>query len=83
MLGSAVHLPLAAHVEGLVVHQEHAARPLALPIAERGDIDALRPAMHRVRAGVAGLVGHLLRLDHLDDVRLLRIGLRVQDVDAG
>ena len=50
MLRPAVDLPLAAHIERLVVHQEHAARSLALAVAQRRDIDAFRAAMHRVRA---------------------------------
>ena len=82
VLGPAVHLPLAAHVEGLVVHQEHAARSLALPVAERGHVDALGSTVDRMRPGVAGLVGHLARLDHLHDLGFLGIGLGVEDVDA-
>ena len=38
--------------------------------------------MDRVRARVAGLLGDLLRLDHLDDLRVARVGLGVEDVDA-
>ena len=52
--------------------QEHAARALALAVAERGDIDAFGPAVHGVRPRVAGLLGHLLGLDHLDDLGVLR-----------
>ena len=69
MLRAAIDLPLAAHVEGLVVHQEDAARALALAVAERRDIDAFRAAMDGVRARIAGLVGDLGRLDHLDDLQ--------------
>jgi hypothetical protein len=41
LLRPAVHLPAAKHVEGGVVDQEDPARPLALGIAERADVDAL------------------------------------------
>ena len=82
ILRPAIHLPLPEHVEGLVIHQEDAARSLALAVAEGGDIDALGAAMHRMRARVTGLVGDFVRLNHLDDLRVSRIGLGVEDVDA-
>ena len=43
--------------------------PLPSRVAERGDVDALGPAVHGVRPRVAGPVGDLLGLDHLDDLR--------------
>ena len=58
------------------------ASPSVPAAAERADVDALGPAVHGVRARVAGLSQHLLRLDDLDDRRLGRIGLRVDDIDA-
>ncbi len=82
LLRSAVDLPAAQHLEGLVVHQEDAARPVARGIAERADIDALRPAMDGVDARVAGLLGDLLGLDHPHDLGRARIGLGVDDVQA-
>ena len=82
VLRAAIHLPLAQHVEGLVVHQEHAARSLALAVAERRDIDAFRSAVHGVRARVSGPLGHVARLDHLDDGGTSGVGLGVEDVDA-
>ena len=82
LLRPAVDLPAAERLEGLVVHEKNAAGRLALGVAERRDVDALRAAMDRVRARVAGLFGDLLRLDHLDDLRVPRIGLGVEDVDA-
>ena len=45
-------------------------------------IDAVRSAVHGVRRGVARSLRQRLRLDHLDDPRLPRIGLRVEDVNA-
>ena len=82
ILRPAIHLPLPEHVEGLVIHQEDAARSLALAVAEGGDIDALGAAMHRMRARVTGLVGDFVRLNHPDDLRISRIGLGVEDVNA-
>src|SRR5262245_65644451 len=51
VLRAAVDLPLAAHVEGLVIHHEHAARALALAVAQRRNTEALGPATHGMRAG--------------------------------
>ena len=82
ILRPAVHLPLSAHLESLMVDQEHAARPLALSVAQRHHVDAFRPAMHGVRPRVAGLVGDLLGLDHLDDLGLLGVRLGIEDMDA-
>ncbi len=82
LLRPAIDLPAAERLEALVIHHEDAARRLAVRVAERRDVDAARPAMDGVRARVAGLLGDLLRLDHLDDLRLARVGLGVEDVDA-
>ena len=82
LLRTAVHLPLAPHVEGLVVHQENATRPFAFAVAEGRHIDAFRSAVYGVWARVAGALGHLLRLDHSYDLWILRVGLGVQDMDA-
>src|SRR5439155_9559544 len=70
VLRPALHLPLAAYLEALVIHQEDAARTFAVPVAERRDIDAFGTAMHRVRPGVAGELGDLAGLDYLDELRV-------------
>ena len=82
VLRPAIDLPAPERLEALVIHHEHAARSLAILAAERRHVDAARPAMHGVRARIAGLLGDLLRLDHLDDLRIARVGLGVEDVDA-
>src|SRR6185436_21139874 len=74
------HCPRTSKVS--LVHQENAARPLALAIAERGDINAFGAAVDSVRPAVAGSLGHGLWLDHLDELRLPGVGLGVEDVDA-
>ena len=70
LLRPAVDLPAADHVEGFAVHDEDARRPVGAvraAAAQGGDVDALRPAMDGVRARIAGLPEHLLRLDDLVD----------------
>ena len=81
-LRAAIDLPAPQHVEGLRIHEEHAARRIALGIAERRDIDAVGPAMDCMRAAIAGRLDHLFRLDHPHDHRVFRVGLGVDDVDA-
>ena len=82
VLRTAVHLPLAAHVERLVVHEEDAARPFAFAVAERGDVNAFGTAVYGVRPGIAGPLCHSLGLDHLHDLRVLGIGFGIEDMDA-
>ena len=82
LLRAAIDLPAAERLEALVVHHEDAARRLAVLVAQRRDIDAAGPAVHGVRARVAGLVGDLVRLDGFDELGRARIGLGVEDVDA-
>jgi hypothetical protein len=77
-----IHLPAAEHVEAFGVHQEDAARRFAFRVAERRDINAVGPAMHRVRAAIARGLDDLFRLDHPRDGRLSGVGLDVDDVDA-
>ena len=57
----AIFFPLLQHVEGLVIHQEDAARSLALAVAEGGDINAFGAAVHRMRARITRLVGDTAR----------------------
>ena len=83
VLRTAVLLPRADDLEGVVVQQRDAAGPL---IAERrtqiGDVDALGAAVRGVRPAVAGLALVLLRLDDLRDLRVERVVLDVDEVDA-
>src|SRR5687768_704532 len=52
ILWSAFHFPLAEHIEGIVIEQEDAARPFAIWGSEGADVDALRPAMDRVKSRI-------------------------------
>jgi len=65
-----------------VIHQEDPTGALALTVAQRGDIDAFRSAMHRVRSRVARTLRDLGGLDHLYDLGIPRIGLGVENMDA-
>jgi hypothetical protein len=64
-----------------VVQDEDPARPVALDVAERADVDAVGSAVHGVRPAVAGALEHLLGLDRLDQPRSMRVVLGVEDVD--
>src|SRR5215510_11072627 len=55
---------------------------LAVLVSERCDVDAPGSAVDGMRAGIAGLVRELRRLDDLDDFRRPRIGFGVENVDA-
>src|SRR5260370_11379208 len=81
ILRPAVELPAAADLEGVVVDDEDAARPIAGYRAERADVDPIRSAMAGVWAAVARAVRDFLRFDRLDDARRARIRLGVDDVD--
>src|SRR5262249_14969071 len=82
LLRSAVDLPAAEGLETLVIHDEDAAGRLAVLVSEGGDVDAPGATVDGMRAGVAGLVRKLRRLDDLDDFRRPGIGFGVKNVDA-
>ena len=76
-------LPAALDLERARVEAGEAARAAALAIAEHADHDVVaRHAVDGVGAAVAGLLGQLLRLDHLLHERAARIVVHVQDVNA-
>src|SRR5205823_12787183 len=62
-------LPAALELERLRVENREAAGAVAVGVAEHRDDDVVAGhAVHGVRAGVAGLADHVLRLDYLLDV---------------
>jgi hypothetical protein len=65
-----------------VVHDEDAARAISIGGTESTHINALRAAMGGVGAAVTRKLVHLVGLYHLDDARLPRFGLDVDDVQA-
>jgi hypothetical protein len=82
LLRAAVALPCALDLERVVVEDEDAAGTVAIRVAEGVHVDAVRAAVHGVRAAVAGLLRDLLGLDRPDDSRLERVALRVQHIHA-
>jgi ketopantoate reductase len=65
------------------VEDREAARAAAVLVAQHADDDVVaRHAVDRVGAGVARLLGELLRLDHRLDPRRPRVVRHVQDVNA-
>src|SRR5262245_57007666 len=51
-------------------------------VAERRDVNAVRPAMHRMGPAVARRLDELFRLDDLVEFWIARVRLGVDDVDA-
>ena len=82
LLRAAVQLPAALHREGVVVDDENTARPVSVGRAQRADVDSVGTAVDGVRAAVAGAIGDLIRLDGVHELRLFRVRLHVEDVDA-
>src|SRR5438132_5622618 len=82
VLRPSVHLPLAEHVEGVVVEEEDPSWPLAVGRTERADVDSFWAAMDRMESRVAGAGEDLLRLDDPDQLWLSGIGLRIENVDT-
>src|SRR5579862_5265726 len=85
LLGTAIDLPAPADLEAFAVHDEYAGRTVRSifsATSQRAHIDALRPAMDRVRPGVARLFENLLGLDDFVNRSLGWIGLGVHDVDT-
>ena len=82
LLRSAILLPPPFDLECFGVEHEDAAGAVAVSVAQRVDVDAIRPAVRGVRAAVAGLPDDLLGLDHLDEARLPRVGRGVENVDS-
>jgi hypothetical protein len=85
VLQTAVQFVTADHLERFAVHDEDAGRAVCAvgsSAPKRRNIDACRAAMDGVRPRIAGLGEDFLRLDDLVNLRLGRIGLGVDDVDA-
>src|SRR5690606_16265671 len=76
-LRSAVDLPAAERLEGLVVEHENPARRVAVGVADRAHVDPVGPAVDGVRPRVAGLLRQVLGLDRLHDAEPPHLGLRI------
>ncbi len=82
LLRSTILLPRSFDLECFGVEDEDAAGAVAVGVAQRVDVDAIRPAVRGVRAAIAGLANDFLGFDHLDEARLPRVGRGIKDVDS-
>ena len=82
VLRSAVDLPAAEHVDALMVEQKESAGTVAVGSTQRAHIDRVGAAMNRMRPAVTGARGEFFGFDRLDDLRVARIGFRINHVDA-
>jgi hypothetical protein len=83
LLRPALLLPRPFQIKRLGVHEKDAAGAVAARRAERAAVHTVRPAVNSMGRAVAGLLDELFRLDHLYQLRLLRVGLRVEHVNPG
>ena len=81
-LRAAIQLPLPEDIEALVIHHENSAGTVAVRSSQRAHQDSVGTAMNRVRGCVSRARGQRLRLNHLHDLRVARIGLGIDDMDA-
>src|ERR1700680_5089612 len=65
-----------------MIKLEDAARTFAVGCTERADRDAVRSAMRRVKTRIPRARDDLFRLNDADDLRIARVWLRIDDVDA-
>src|SRR5215203_4163512 len=82
LLRTAIYLPAPQGLKGLVIHDEDTPRTVAVGGTQRAYVEAVGTAVDGVRAAVACALVQLLGFDHLHDLRLRRIWLGVDDVDA-
>ena len=82
LLRSTIEFPSSRDVERFRIEDERAAGSVAVGRAQRAHEDAVGSAVHGVRRCIARALNECLRLDHLHDSRLSRIGLRVENVNA-
>src|SRR5215203_6962152 len=82
VLWSPLDFPAPQGIKAFVVHDEDAAWAISIGGTKSTHINALGAAMDGVGAAVARTLVHLLGLYHLDDARLPRVGLDVDDVQA-
>src|SRR3712207_4262528 len=82
VLRTALDLPAPKGLKALVIHDEDTARALPVGGTKSTHVDALRTAVYGVGAAVARAAVQLVGFDHLDDARLSRVGLGVDDVHA-
>src|ERR1700733_10851739 len=82
VLGTAIDLPSTERLEVVVIQGEDSAGTIAARRAQSAQVDAVGPAVNRVRAAVTSPLLHVLWLDHFYNLRLLGIVLGVDHMDA-
>src|SRR3712207_1356124 len=81
VLWTALDFPASQGLKALVIHDEDATRAIPIGGTKRTHVNALGTAVNSVGAAVARAPVQLIRLYHLDDARLSRLGLGVDDVE--
>src|SRR5215469_2707802 len=82
LLGATIKFPLSANLKRLWVQDEGTSRTVPVRGAQGTYVNSFWTAMDRVRGGIAGARGQLLRSDDLHYGRLSRVRFGVQNVDA-
>src|SRR5579862_3608418 len=83
LLGATILFPRPFQLKGVRVHQENASGTVSASRTEGASVDRVRSTMKGVRRRVAGLLDELFGFDHLYNLRLLGIGLRIKNVNPG
>src|SRR5215472_16582627 len=81
LLGTATLLPLPPQLEGVRIHQENTARSVAVGGSEGASINPVWAAVNGVGRSVLSLLDELFGFDRLDDLRLLGVLFRIEDVN--
>src|SRR5580704_7419060 len=82
VLRTALDLPPSQWLEGVVIEGKDSARAIAVGRTESAYVDAVGAAVQSVGTAVAGSVCKRFRLDYFYDLRLLGVGLGVENVNA-
>src|SRR4051794_38091949 len=81
LLRATILFPRTLQLECVRIHQENAAGAVSASGSECASVNAIWSAMNCVRRGVSSLPDELFGLDHLHNLRLPRVRLRIEDVD--
>src|SRR5262245_48824013 len=80
-LWAPIHLPLTPNAERFTIEHENAARPIAVGRTQRANVNTFRSTVNRVRTGIIGSRKDFFGLNHFDNLRFLRVRLRIYDVN--
>src|SRR6516225_7363581 len=83
LLWATILFPGTLQLKRVRVHQENATGAVSASRSECAPVNAVRSTMKRVGRRVASLLYELFGLDHLHNLRLPGIRLRVQNVNPG